>query len=114
MPPRADQDSDAFSQVFGWRCPVCNATAYRQTLVSKPNGTTYLTEFYECAGCTLMFRHPGRFTRLGLPIRRWAMDVEPRTLREVHGFATQSVTAASNTPDDKGGELRDGPLAAKS
>lgn len=55
-------------------------------MVSRPNGTAYLTEFFECAGCTLMFRHPGRFTRLGLPIRRWAMDVEPRTLREVHGL----------------------------
>jgi hypothetical protein len=83
-------DSDSFSDVFGWRCPVCNATAYRQTTVRRPNGTAYLTEFFECAGCTLMFRHPGRFARLGLPIRRWAMDVEPRTLREVHPFGYRS------------------------
>ena len=56
-------------------------------MVARPDGRAYLTDFFECAGCTLMFRHPGRFTRLGLPIRRWAMDVEPRTLREVHGLA---------------------------
>jgi hypothetical protein len=92
------EDSDAFASVYGWRCPVCNATAYRQTLVGRPNGTAYLTEFFECAGCTLMFRHPGRFTRLGLPIRRWAMDVEPRTLREVHNFATAADVPRGATP----------------
>ena len=102
-------DSDAFTEVYGWRCPVCNSTAYRQTLVARPNGTAYLTEFFECAGCTLMFRHPGRFTRLGMPIRRWAMDVEPRTLREVHGFITDN--SQDNTQQEappQGGELHDG------
>jgi len=112
MPPHQDQDSDAFAQVHGWRCPVCNSTAYRQTLVSRPNGTAYLTEFFECAGCTLMFRHPGRFTRLGLPIRRWAMDVEPRTLREVHGFVAEprEESPASGAKPTHGGEVRDGKI----
>ncbi len=86
---QSSRDSDGFAEVYGWRCPVCDATAYRQTLVNRPNGGTYLTEFYECAGCTLMFRHPGRFARLGLPVRRWAMDVEPRSLRQVHGFSVE-------------------------
>jgi len=109
--PHQHPDSDAFSEVFGWRCPVCNSTAYRQTLVARPNGTTYLTEFFECAGCTLMFRHPGRFARLGLPIRRWAMDVEPRTLREVHGFATEAdQTASKDESQDRGGQTRDGKI----
>lgn len=66
----------------GWRCPLCNATAYTQIAVARPSGKGYLTEFYECAGCTVMFRNPARFARLGLPVRRWAADVEPRTLRE--------------------------------
>jgi len=102
-------DSDAFSEVFGWRCPVSNSTAYRQILVSRPNGQAYLTEFFECTGCTLMFRHPGRFTRLGMPIRRWAMDVEPRTLREVHGLvADPGVTPEGSGPGDKCEQLRDG------
>ena len=48
-----------------------------------------LTEFYECTGCTVTFRHPARFTRLGMPVRRWAADVEPRTLREVHRLAEE-------------------------
>lgn len=105
-----DMDSDAFSDVFGWRCPVCNSIAYRQTLVARPNGAAYLTEFFECAGCTLMFRHPGRFARLGMPIRRWAMDVEPRTLREVHGLAAEPKDKPQAEPQAKGGQLRDGEI----
>lgn len=31
--PHQQPDSDAFSDVYGWRYPVCNSTAYRQTLV---------------------------------------------------------------------------------
>ena len=107
--PHHHPDSDAFSEVFGWRCPVCNSVAYRQTLVSRPNGTAYLTEFFECAGCTLMFRHPGRLTRLGLPIRRWAMDVEPRTPREVNGLMIEHE-ARTVDQEDRGGQVRDGKI----
>jgi hypothetical protein len=58
-----------------------------------------------------MFRHPGRFTRLGLPIRRWAMDVEPRTLREVHGFVTEpNQTTPKDEPQGRGGQARDGKI----
>lgn len=65
------------------------------------------TEFSECAGCTVMFRHPARFTRLGMPIRRWAMDVEPRTLREVHGLVVDRCSPAPEEPKDK---LQDGEI----
>jgi hypothetical protein len=82
-------EPDGFS-VSGWRCPLCNATAYSQIEVSRQGGAIYKTEFFQCLGCTVMFRHPGRFTRLGMPVRRWAMDVEPRTLRQVHGLAHDS------------------------
>jgi hypothetical protein len=77
---------DSFTSVSGWRCPLCDTTAYNRVRVRRPDGKEYLTEFYECAGCTVMFRNPGRFTRLGTPIRRWASDVEPRSLGDVHGF----------------------------
>lgn len=79
-------EPDGFS-VAGWRCPLCNATTYSRIEISRQSGAKYKTDFYECSGCTSMFRHPARFTRLGMPVRRWAMDVEPRTLRDVHGFA---------------------------
>jgi hypothetical protein len=55
-----------------------------------------------------MFRHPGRFTRLGLPIRRWAMDVEPRTLREHHGLA-RDTTPAQDEHAPKG-QMHDGKI----
>ena len=76
--------------VSGWRCPLCNATAYNQVQVPRADGTQYKTAFFECGACTVMFRHPARFARLGLPVRRWAADVEPRALREVHGFLIES------------------------
>lgn len=88
--PHQRPETDGFS-VSGWRCPLCNATAYNQVQVARPDGRPYKTEFYECSGCTSMFRHPARFTRLGLPVRRWAMDVEPRSLVDVHGFATRDA-----------------------
>jgi hypothetical protein len=103
-------DSDSFTDVFGWRCPICNSTAYRQTLVGRPDGKPYLTEFFECCGCTLMFRHPNRFTRLGVTIRRWKMDIEPRTLASVHGLviAVEEPKAANDSEERKGGEERTG------
>ena len=80
-------------------------------LVARPNSASYLTEFFECAGCTLMFRHPGRFTRLGLPIRRWAMDVEPRTLREVHGFVAEPERESPKANEkNSGGQVRNGKI----
>src|SRR5260221_9313610 len=108
--PHHRAQPDSFSMVSGWCCPVCNSTAYQQTLVAKPNGEAYKTEFFECSGCTLMFRHPGRFTRLGLPVRRWAMDVGPRTLREAHGFATAQQQSPTNEEIGPGGPLRDGKI----
>jgi hypothetical protein len=78
-------DPDDFKNVAGWRCPLCNSERYSQVVVMRPDRSTYTTEFFECSGCTVMFHLPGRFTRLGLQVRRWAADVEPRSLREVHG-----------------------------
>jgi hypothetical protein len=79
-------DSDSFNWVSGWRCPLCNGTAYSPVEVARPNGSRYRTEFFECVKCSVMFRHPGRFARLGIPLRRWAGDIEPRSLSDVHRF----------------------------
>ncbi|MEA3195664.1 MAG: hypothetical protein QOD26_3997 [Betaproteobacteria bacterium] len=95
--PHQRPESDSFSLVHGWRCPLCNSTAYSRIRVQRANNQEYLTEFFECAGCTVIFRHPGRYARLGMPIRRWAADIEPRTLRDVHGFVKQLE------PEHKGG-----------
>ena len=100
--PHQRPEPDGFSAVSGWRCPLCNATSYDRVQVNRPSGNTYTTEFYECSGCAVMFRHPARFTRLGMPVRRWAADVEPRSLREVHRFITDSQQSnESNEPSAK-------------
>lgn len=55
-------------------------------VVSKPHGGEYATEFFQCWRCTVMFREPDRFSRLGMPIRRWCGDVGPKTIAEAHYF----------------------------
>lgn len=70
----------------GWRCPLCGCTAYERVIVAKANGTTYLTEFHQCTACSAMFKHPGRFARLGVPLRRWAGGVGPKTPAEAQRY----------------------------
>lgn len=45
-----------------FRCPICRSTVYRSVIVRKIGGQYYQTEFFECGGCTTMFRDPIRFT----------------------------------------------------
>jgi hypothetical protein len=89
-------DVSGFDMVHGWRCPLCTGTGYSQVEVARSDGKRYLTEFYECLKCTVMFRHPGRFARLGIPLRRWAGDIEPRSLSEAHGFFVVPKEEPSN------------------
>jgi len=42
-------------------CPICNAFTYRRVVVKTTRGP-YETEFYECNGCTAMFRDPQSFS----------------------------------------------------
>jgi hypothetical protein len=51
-----------------FRCPLCRTEYYTRVRVKRANGTIYVTEFFACLGCTVMFRDPGRFmnrTQLG-------------------------------------------------
>jgi hypothetical protein len=45
------------------RCPICLTTEYVVVVVRKPTGGHYTTEFYQCSGCTVMFRDPYEFVR---------------------------------------------------
>ncbi|HSD44208.1 MAG TPA: hypothetical protein VLD36_20385 [Burkholderiales bacterium] len=56
-PMRRDPDRTPF------RCPLCGSSVYEQATVARPSGAGYLTEFFECAGCSLMFRDAERITR---------------------------------------------------
>ncbi len=47
-----------------FNCPLCGSNHAKHVCVSRPNRESYKTEFYECAGCRVMFRDLGRFTKL--------------------------------------------------
>ena len=99
-------DADRFADAYGWRCPICNSIEYRRSKVSTRAGTPYRPDIYECTGCTLMFRHPPKFSRLGINPRGFAGDKDSRNLRSVHGFVlvpghTEPVTNSRNP----GGEI---------
>lgn len=44
-------------------CPLCESIVYVHVTVARQSGAGYLTEFFECAGCSLMFRDAERITR---------------------------------------------------
>ncbi len=46
-----------------FRCPICRSQRYEAVVVRKATHKPYTTEFFECAGCSVMFRDPVRFTR---------------------------------------------------
>lgn len=56
-----------------FRCPICRSQIYMAVTVRRPSGKTYRTEFFECGGCSVMFRDPQKFTRFdphGAEVRR--------------------------------------------
>jgi hypothetical protein len=59
---------------------------HERVMVDRPNGEPYTTEFYQCFRCTVMFRDPDKFARLGVPIRRYANDIGPKTLAEARRY----------------------------
>lgn len=57
MAPRA-----AFSAPFPFRCQVCGCEKYVQVRVRRPSGDWYVTAFYECFACSVMFLDPEKFS----------------------------------------------------
>jgi hypothetical protein len=46
-----------------FRCPLCRGVSCERVIVKRPNGTAYVTAFFSCTVCTLMFRDPRALTR---------------------------------------------------
>jgi hypothetical protein len=44
-----------------FRCQLCGSGFFRPVVVPRPDGSHYLTSFYECAGCSVMFIDPRAF-----------------------------------------------------
>ena len=46
-----------------FRCPLCRGVTCERVIIKRPNGTPYVTAFFSCTVCTLMFRDPRALTR---------------------------------------------------
>jgi len=46
-----------------FNCPLCRSNQCVSVVVKRPNGDYYTTQFYKCAGCTVMFLDPERFSK---------------------------------------------------
>jgi len=57
----SDGWKDGYWKLFA--CPLCGGTKYVQVRVQRPSGHWYVTEFYECLSCSVMFRDPILFTK---------------------------------------------------
>ena len=51
-PPRTGQ----------WRCRICNFERYHQVSVPRKDGSRYLTSFYACSLCSVMFLNPAQWS----------------------------------------------------
>lgn len=46
-----------------FRCPLCRGVSCERLVVKRPNKPPYVTPFFHCAICTVVFLDPIAFTR---------------------------------------------------
>lgn len=46
-----------------FKCPICGSDGFTQVSVKSQDGSSRLTQAYECRGCSVMFRQRERFTK---------------------------------------------------
>lgn len=46
-----------------FECPICGSDGFAQVQVKGRDGSSRLTQAYECRGCSTMFRERERFTK---------------------------------------------------
>ncbi len=46
----------------GYVCPICEYDAYCRVVVFRESGARYVTPFYKCGGCQVMFHNPLTFS----------------------------------------------------
>jgi transcriptional regulator NrdR family protein len=51
-----------------FECPICGSGGFRQVEVKGRDGSSRVTQAYECRGCSTMFRERERFTK-----HRWVV-----------------------------------------
>lgn len=45
----------------GFRCPICDFDGYCRVIVMRADHSRYVTQFYKCGGCQVMFCNPATF-----------------------------------------------------
>ena len=45
-----------------FQCPICGSPSYQRVVIERRKGKRYETQFFECLGCSVMFREPELFT----------------------------------------------------
>jgi hypothetical protein len=45
-----------------FRCPLCRSVKYERIVVKGRAGSSYVTDFFRCCTCTVMFMNPLAFT----------------------------------------------------
>jgi hypothetical protein len=48
-----------------WRCRICDFNRYYQVSVLRKDGSRYLTSFYACSRCSVMFLNPAQWNADG-------------------------------------------------
>jgi hypothetical protein len=51
-------------RLLDFNCPLCGSNNCRFVSIRDPNGTWFVTEFFQCVGCSVMFTNPAEFSRL--------------------------------------------------
>jgi hypothetical protein len=51
-----------------FECPICGSDGFVQVRVKGRDGSSRLTQAYECRGCSTMFRERERFTKHRLQV----------------------------------------------
>jgi hypothetical protein len=71
-----------------FRCPLCKSVSCERVIVRRADGTNYLTSFYACTTCTVMFLDPLAFTR--------GFEDRPQTLQKSTPERSYSAWALIN------------------
>ncbi|HEY6641069.1 hypothetical protein [Povalibacter sp.] len=70
-----------------FRCPLCKSVSCQRVTVPRANGTTYVTAFYACTICTVMFLDPLALTH-GYEGRPQSSERKPVTQNPYQAWST--------------------------
>jgi predicted RNA-binding Zn-ribbon protein involved in translation (DUF1610 family) len=50
------------AQPVKFTCPLCGSFSFTSVKILRDNGTSYLSDFFQCVGCSALFREPALFS----------------------------------------------------